>query len=116
MMIIAESPETIDSLQAYFWRVGVASHARRTLDDLKRVTLGSTALVLFPDDFEAGTVQRSILALRAEPAPLLVIVTAAPQRLASSVHPNTGSRQPVVLPKPAFGWAILDAVRGQDDP
>jgi hypothetical protein len=116
VIIIAKSRETIDSLQEYFGRTGVVSHAQRSLDGLKAGPASGTTVVLFPDDFDANVVEESVLRLRSTtPASLVVIVTGRPQRLGASLRPDDRSRQPVVLPKPAFGWAILDAVRDQTD-
>jgi hypothetical protein len=114
--IIAKSRETIDSLQEYFGRTGVVSHAQRSLDGLKDAAASGTTVVLFPDEFDADVVEESISSWRSKsPSCLVVIVTGRPQRLGASLEPDPRSRQPVVLPKPAFGWAILDAVRDQAD-
>jgi hypothetical protein len=116
VVIIAKSRETIDSLQEYFGRTGVVSHAVRSFDGLKAAAPSGTTVVLFPDEFDAEIVRQSISSLRSStPASLIIIVTGSPQRLGASLDPDPRSRQPVVLPKPAFGWAILDAVRDQAD-
>jgi chromate transporter len=45
------------------------------------------------------------------PRLLVVLVTGAPQRFAAVLEPDGRSVPPIVLPKPAFGWSILDAIR-----
>jgi len=112
--IVARSRETIDGLQRYLGRADVASHAALSLDGLKSVAREATAIILFPDEFEAKEVEESVLSLRAaRPRVLLVVVTALPQQLDALLRPDARSSQPIVLPKPAFGWTILDAVRDQ---
>ncbi|HEX7604203.1 MAG TPA: hypothetical protein VF316_21440 [Polyangiaceae bacterium] len=110
--VIAESPETIDGLHAYLDGAGVESHAVQALRDAKRVPLKSTAVVIFPDEFVIDDVVASITSLRsARPRLLILLVTGAPQRFRPALEPDGKSLPPVVLPKPAFGWTILDAIR-----
>ena len=110
--VIADSPETIDGLHGYLDGAGVESHAGRTLRDAKMVPLKSTAVVIFPDEFAVDDVVTSITSLRAaRPRLLILLVTGAPQRFRPALEPDGRSLPPVVLPKPAFGWTILDAIR-----
>ena len=112
VMVVADNRETIDGLHSYFQGAGVASHTARGLGDATAIRAATTALVLFPDEFDAKDVVRRIAALRtSRPRLLLVVVTSAPQRFRSALEPDGRSLLPIVLPKPAFGWAILDAIR-----
>jgi len=112
--VVADNPQTIDVLYSYFTRAGVASNGTRELDAAAMVPPAATALVLFPDDFERADVQATILALRrARPKLLIVVVTGAPQHLGAALEPDGRSSLPLVLPRPAFGWTILDAIRGR---
>jgi hypothetical protein len=114
--VVADNPETIDGLYAYFSGVGVASSGTRELDSAAMVPPAATALVLFPDGFQHADVQSTILALRrARPKLLIVLVTAAPQHLGAVLEPDGRSVPPLVLPRPAFGWTILDAIRGREN-
>jgi hypothetical protein len=71
-------------------------------------------MVLFPDDFGPSDVEARLLALRrARPKLLIVVVTRAPQNLGAALVPDGRSVLPLVLPKPAFGWTILDAIRAR---
>jgi hypothetical protein len=113
--VVANNPQTLDGLHDYFARVGVESNGTRELQLPARES-STTGLVLFPDDFELGEVQRFVGALRrSRPKLLLVLVTSAPQRLGSAIEPDESSLLPLVMPKPAFGWTILDAIRGHAD-
>ncbi len=110
--VVADNPETIESLRSYLSGAGVSSHGRRDLRDADLVTAASSALVIFPDELAHGEVVTCICALRsAHPALPIVVVTGAPQRFQSALEPDGDSRLPIVLPKPAFGWTILDTIR-----
>lgn len=110
--VIAESAQTIDGLHAYLDGAGVESRAGRTLSDATKVPAKSTALVIFPDEFDVDDVVATLTSLRASrPRLLILIVTGAPQRFRPALEPDGKSLPPVVLPKPAFGWTILDALR-----
>jgi hypothetical protein len=70
---------------------------------------GSDAYVIFPDDFEFDEVQEGLGRLRKlSPSALAVLVTNTPLRYATTPA-RDGS--PVVLPKPAWGWTILETIR-----
>jgi hypothetical protein len=112
--VVADNPETIDVLYSYFTRVGVTSNGTRELDAVSVVPPAATAVVLFPDDFKRSDVESTILALRrARPKLFIVLVTGAPQHLGAALEPDGRSVPPLVLPRPAFGWTILDAIRGR---
>ena len=112
MTVVADSRETIDGLHAYFTAAGVVSRATRALRDAIAIPAATSAIVLFPDEFDVEDVVRQICLLRkTRPKLLVVAVTSAPRRFRSALGPDEHSLLPVVLPKPAFGWLILDAIR-----
>jgi hypothetical protein len=111
--VVADNPQTIEVLSSYFTRAGVPTNATRELDT-GSIPPAATAVVLFPDDFAVVHVAARLLALRrARPKLLVVIVSAAPQLLGTALAPDGRSVPPLVLPKPAFGWTILDAIRAR---
>lgn len=115
--VVADNPETIDALHAYFSQAGIASNGTRTLNDADRMVPATTALVLFPDDFDPGDIVTFITSLRsARPKLLVLLVTGTPQSFRSALGPDGHSLPPMVLPKPAFGWNILDALRAHAHP
>lgn len=109
--VVADSAETLDGLHAYLGRLGLSCSGTRDLSGVERWAAEVTAAVLFPDDFEVAEVVEAISALqRARPRLLIVLVTSAPQsfgKLTVSVEPAG----PVVLAKPALGWALVDLLR-----
>ena len=107
--IVASSAETLDGLQAYLSLAGLSARGTRRLSDVGNEPC--TAVVLFPDDFAVKEVLRALARLRREqPSVLLLLVTREPRRYAPSAADGAG-RVPIVLPKPAWGWTILDAIR-----
>ena len=110
--VVAESQQTLDTLCSYFERVGIAGNAARELGDVSMLATDATSLVLFPDGFERLQVEAFVLALRrARPSLLILLVSSAPQHLGAALEPDGSSLPPLVLPRPAFGWTILDAIR-----
>lgn len=115
--IVSANPETLDGLHAYFEGAGVSSHCTRAVRNLDRVApRRTTATVLFPDDFEDDEVRDLVKRLRrTRPRLFSLIVTREPQPFHDVVKPDGRSLPPIMLPKPSFGWDILDAIRAQAD-
>jgi hypothetical protein len=115
--IVSANPETLDGLHSYLCGAGVSSHCTRGVQDLALVAPElATAAVIFPDDFENEEVLVLLRALRrARPRLLSLIVTRAPQCFRDVVQDDGRSLPPVVLPKPSFGWDILDAIRAHSE-
>ena len=111
--IVSANAETADGLRSYLCGAGVEAtstaelsmpHAERTLD----------AAVYFPDEYGAEDVLEVIRKLRRAHARLLVvIVTRQPHTFVRALDDDEGGRAPIVIPKPAWGWTILDAIREQ---
>jgi hypothetical protein len=116
-MIVADNPETLDGLEAYLRAAGIATSGTRRIERLSRtVDAATSALILFPDDFVLDQVIAALTDLQtARPKLLSVLVTRESKpfaRLFTAEH----ARAPLILPKPAWGWTILDFLRAQLDP
>jgi hypothetical protein len=114
--IVSRNPETLDGLQQYLGRAGIASRTTRAFTDLTEVAPNhATATVIFPDDFDEEAVLARVSVLRRKrPGLLILLITRAPNRIRSAlVDDDPGLPMPTVLAKPLFGWLILDAIRGQ---
>lgn len=111
--IVSKSSETLEALEAYLKQVGVPSHGTRAVHDLSMAAPAfATAAVIFPDDFEAGEAFALVRELRRQrPHMLVVIVTREPARFRAISGAADRSAVPIVLPRPSFGWEILDAIR-----
>jgi hypothetical protein len=108
--IVASSAETLDGLQTYLSLAGLGARGTRHLGDFGREPC--TAVVLFPDEFSVKDVLREVARLRREqPSVLSLLITSEPQRYVGSFGVKTAGLAPIVIPKPAWGWTILDAIR-----
>lgn len=110
--VVASRRATRDDLAHYLSETGFRADALTALhhEDVRRDT---RAVVLFPDDFEAAAVGEFLDALRTmRPRVLVVAVTRAPGRLERALAPRPGTTTPIVLPRPPFGWSIVDVLRG----
>jgi hypothetical protein len=110
--VVSDNEETLERLRAYFDDAGVPTEGKRSVRAASTLVAATTAVVLFPDDFA----ERDVIALvgrlrRSRPRVLLLLVTREPQRFGDVVAPDGKSIPPLVLPKPSFGWSILDAIR-----
>ena len=113
-IVIAANRETGDGLHGYFSKSGFTTRTSCRLQDVGPLCIDAHCVVLFPDDFSEDEVLTSIRALRREqPRLLMLLVTATPQRFQTACAPNATTLSPIVVPKPAFGWSLLDAMRGQ---
>ncbi len=106
--IIAGRRETRDELLSYLDGAGLPAHGTDALT--ARLAPAIREVVLFPDDFAIAEVAAAVPRLRRAPR-LLVLVTSEPQRYAELIAPVDGTRPPMVMPKPAFGWMLVDAIR-----
>lgn len=98
--IVSKNADTLAQLREYL--VGAGLHARTTTT--ASLDGSSDVMVLFPDDYEFDDV-RPVLETRAAATVVIVVVTNDPHRFepfASTV---------VVVPKPAWAWMILEAIR-----
>jgi len=110
VMIVASNAETLDGLQTYLSLAGLGARGTRRLGDFGREPC--TAVVFFPDEFPARDVLRELARLRREqPRVLSLLVTREPQRYVETVSVKGTGLAPIVIPKPAWGWTILDAIR-----
>jgi hypothetical protein len=109
--VISDNVTTIACLGRYLSDAGFDSQSMRRLPDSTIDLQLGDVVVIFPDEFETGAVLASVEALqRADPHLRLLLITRSPQsyQVRTAIE---GALPPVLLPKPAFGWSILDAIR-----
>jgi hypothetical protein len=113
VVIVSSNPETLDGLQAYLRGAGVTARCTRDLVECTTFAPATTvALVLFPDDFIPEKVVALIADLaRARPKAMSLLVTSEPHRFESL----TLRHNVLVMPRPVWGWTILDAIRAHHD-
>jgi hypothetical protein len=111
--IVSNNPETLAGLERYLKSAGVDSHSACAVGDLAAAAPEfTTAVVIFPDDFEAAAMIAFIAGVRrSRPRLLSLIITRDPNPFRPALAPDGRSMPPIVLPRPSFGWDILDAIR-----
>lgn len=115
--VVCHNEETLRQLTTYLDEAGVETKGKRTVHDLGDVAPSTHAVVLFPDDFRESAVRSAVGELRrARPRVFLLVVTREPRRFEPALAPDDRSVCPQVMPKPSFGWTILDAIRARAEP
>lgn len=116
VLIVSDNAQTLDGLKEYFHRAGVDARGTRGLERESFAGAALLAVVLFPDDFPQGDVDDMVRFLcEARPRVCSVLVTAHPKRFDPRIGAKATESEPIVLPKPAFGWTILDTIRARLD-
>ncbi len=112
--IVSANPETLDGLQSYLQSAGVAARGTRRLEDCNDLKAPATvAIVLFPDDFSSENVMATVIDIGTRgPGILRVLVTGHPKTFETLVD---GRQNVLVVPRPVWGWTILDAIRAHVD-
>lgn len=112
VVVVSENPETVDGLQSYFVGVGISAQSAPSLEATTILPEQTTAVVFFPDGFGAEEVIERVQALhKKRPRLLLLLVTGQARRFSTALETNRRDAALLVLPKPAFGWTIVDAIR-----
>ncbi len=111
--IVSSNPETLDGLHAYLSAAGVVARCTPEIEDCSRgADASALAFVLFPDDFRWEAVLATVADLtERHPRVLPVLVTAQPKRYEELF---SGGKV-LVVPRPVWGWTILDAIRAHLD-
>jgi hypothetical protein len=116
VLVVSGNPETLDGLHDYFSQTGIASSSRRTLNPLAEVAAPIRALVVFPDDFPSHEVAAYLSLLRTRrPDLTLVVISKEPALYAEMKALDGHPLGAIVLPRPAFGWTIVDALRPHNE-
>ena len=111
VMVVAANADTLEALSGYFGNLGVTMLGTRKLPSLARASV-TTAVVIFPDEFRGPEVLVCLRQLRTTgPRRVLVVVTSDVQRYMGASGDDHESLDLVVLPRPSFGWAILDSIK-----
>ena len=106
--IVCLNSETLDGLQGYLQGAGLTIRCSSSLTAcLTPASDRTLAVVLFPDDFPWEHVVSTLADLATQhPGILPVLVTAHRQRFQ-----NLAAEEVLIVPRPAWGWTILDAIR-----
>jgi hypothetical protein len=108
LTLISADRETLDGVQAYLERAGARVRTTSRLDEAEDTSSGADAVVFFADDY---SLEESDIILAGLAVRLLVIVTAEIAAFNARRGSWPRAERVVVLPRPAWGWVLLDAVR-----
>lgn len=112
VFVVSSNPETLDGLTHYFSQAGVPSTSSRSANPLADLPKALCAVVVFPDDFLAHEISSYLFMVRTRrPDLAIVIVTRDARSYAALTTLDGRPLDAIVLARPAFGWAILDAIR-----
>jgi len=107
--IVAVNAETRGDLVRYLREAGVDARADKSL----KVPPTCEVAVVFPDEYETRVVVRELARLRKQRPGLRVVIVTRDPRAFEDAGASSHREPAIVIPKPAWGWKILDAVRGQ---
>ena len=113
VIIVSRNVHTSADLRSYFSQRGIASTATDRFDTLTHKARCS-AVVVFPDEFPLDSVTACIVELAESCTSAWIVVvtrnTGGFQDVASAVSARNRERL-LVLPRPAWGWDLLDRIR-----
>jgi hypothetical protein len=108
--IVSSNRDTLENLRAYLENAGMVAHCAQQLAGEQDAE--TTAVVIFPDDFAAAEVAGYLSRARAARRDLvLVAVTRSVEHFERMTAGDGRPLDLVVLPRPSFGWTILDSIR-----
>jgi len=114
--VVSNNSETLNDFREYLRRAGVVTSSTRFMDrSIEVAPAWASAVVLFPDGFDREAVVAALASLgEHRPTALPVLVTKDPKQFAClpSFHE---ALLPLIVPRPAWGWTILDAIRARRD-
>lgn len=105
--VVSTNGATRDALCAYLHEAGFAASSSHELPADEALDV----VVVFPDDYPEDWIRRELAALHErQAARLIVIVTSQAATYARGLD-DEAQRPYAVIPKPAWGWTIVDAIR-----
>jgi hypothetical protein len=114
LTIVTGNPETLDGLELYVRRAGASANGTRHIAELtSMIPESASAVVLFPDDYEWEAVLHALAQLRTERPGVLPVVITSEARRFELLPLLRGAVPPLVIPKPVWGWRILDSIRAR---
>jgi hypothetical protein len=115
--VVSRNASTLEGLDAYLRGAGVATTTTGAIERLIEMTPPSAAaVILFPDEYSPDVTIRALATLKKlRPDVLAVIVTNEPRRFVEATGEEDRAASPLVMPKPAWAWTILDAARARLD-
>ena len=112
VIMVCDNDTTLVDMRAYLRGAGIDARATRRLSEAWALRTTADAVLLFPDDFDREQISNSMPRWMARsPHPLLVLVTGDPSYYETQMRGLSPALTPVILPKPVWGWTIVDVLR-----
>jgi len=108
LALISNDRETLDGVKDYFERAGARLRATNRLEEASDTAAGAEAVVFFADDYPLEEARAAVAGLSVR---LVVIVTADVAAFNACRKGRASAERIVVLPRPAWGWVLLEAIR-----
>jgi hypothetical protein len=109
--ILTSSRETLDGVQQYLRRAGARASGASRPEEIARANGRIDAVLFFADDYSRAEAKRVFESLQRDASiAVLVVITASVDefRVARDSDPRV-----IVLRRPAWGWMLVDAIRGE---
>jgi hypothetical protein len=115
--VVSKNRGTLQGLETYLRGAGVEVTSTGAIERLVDMTLPSAAaVILFPDEYGLKIAAGALATLKKlRPRVLAVVVTNEPRDFEDDGHEPDRVASLLVMPKPAWAWTILDAVRARLD-
>jgi hypothetical protein len=107
LALISNDRQTLDGVKDYFERAGARVRTTSRLDEAEETAAGTDAVVFFADDYPLEDATITLAALSAR---LIVVVTVEVAAFSARRARWTKAGHVIVLPRPAWGWVLLEAV------
>jgi hypothetical protein len=111
LALISNDRETLDGVTLYFERAGARVRSTTRLEEIGETTSSADAIIFFADDYPSAEAECAVSTFSAR---LTVVVTAEVAAFNACCARRTQIGRVVVLPRPAWGWVLLEAIRSGD--
>lgn len=109
--ILTSSRETLDGVEQYLRRAGARASGVSRPEEIARAKGRIDAVLFFADDYPRNEAKRAFERLQRDPSiAVLVVITESVDEF--RVGRGADARV-VVLRRPAWGWMLVDAIRGE---
>lgn len=108
LALIANDRETVDGVQQYLLRAGARVSSTSWLGEAHAACADADAVILFADHYSREEALEVVLQLGVR---LVIVVTAEVAYFSESRTAERAAPRLIVLPRPVWGWMLLDAVR-----
>ena len=108
LTLVSNDPDTLWGVRDYLTRSGASLSSTSRLEHASETANDADAIVLFADDYPHDAVVNTVAGLSSR---LVVIITGHSHEFERLRARRDLRTRVIVLPRPTWGWMLLDAVR-----